>query len=182
MKSLKWVNVIVYKGFAMKKSYSALVSILLSSAAYCGEVVPSEIVAAHNAVRAQVGVSPIAYSPQVAASAQAWAEHLKTTNNCQMIHSGGSNGENLYWAGAWSNGSAQDIHSADPVKTWAEEKKDYNAATNECAAGKVCGHYTQLVWKNSTQVGCGMAMCSNNTQVWVCQYAPAGNWVGQKPY
>ncbi len=166
----------------MKKSYSALLSILLSSAAYCAEVVPSEIVAAHNAVRAQVGVPPIAYSTQVAASAQAWADHLKSTNHCRLTHSSGSNGENLYWAGAWSNGPAQDIHSADPVNAWAAEKKDYTASTNTCAAGKVCGHYTQLVWKNSTQVGCGVAMCSDNTQVWVCQYAPAGNWVGQKPY
>jgi pathogenesis-related protein 1 len=166
----------------MKKSFSILLVLLLSSLAWSGDVVPNEIIAAHNSVRAQVGVAPITYSAEVAASAQRWANHLKSTNNCRLTHSNGSNGENLYWAGAWSNGPAQDIHSVDPVNAWAAEKRDYNYSRNECTAGRVCGHYTQLVWKNSTQVGCGMATCSNNDQVWVCQYAPAGNWVGHKPY
>jgi pathogenesis-related protein 1 len=166
----------------MRKSYKTLWVLLLSGAAWCADVVPSEIVAAHNVWRAEVGVPPIIYSNEVAASAQAWADHLKSTNNCHLMHSSGSNGENLFWAGAWSNGPAQDIHSADPINSWADEKRDYDAAKNECADGKVCGHYTQVVWKNSTTVGCAMAMCPNNDQVWVCQYAPSGNWVGQKPY
>ena len=147
-----------------------------------GRINPAEIVAAHNRWRAEVGVQPISYSDEVAASAQAWADNLKTTRNCHLQHSSGPNGENLYWAGAWSNGPAQDIKSADPVNSWASEKKDYDYASNQCAPGAVCGHYTQVVWANSTKVGCGMALCPDNTQVWACQYAPAGNWVGQKPY
>ncbi|MDD2829371.1 MAG: CAP domain-containing protein [Sulfuricurvum sp.] len=166
----------------MKKSFSIWLTLMLSISAWCGDVNPAEIVATHNSVRAEVGVPSITYSAEVAASAQSWADHLKSTNNCKMTHSNGSNGENLFWAGGWSNGPAQDIRSADPVSAWANEKRDYDHGKNECAVGKVCGHYTQLVWKNSTQVGCGMAMCPNNDQVWVCQYAPAGNWVGQKPY
>ncbi|MDO9190699.1 MAG: CAP domain-containing protein [Sulfurimicrobium sp.] len=46
----------------------------------------------------------------------------------------------------------------------------------------MCGHYTQLVWKKTTAVGCGMAVCGSRDQIWVCQYSPAGNWAGQKPY
>jgi pathogenesis-related protein 1 len=166
----------------MKKKYIALVALFLSSSAWCGDINPAEIVAAHNVWRAQVGAPPIVYSAEVAASAQSWADHLKSSNNCRLTHSNGSNGENLYWAGAWSDGPSQDIHSADPVNLWADERRDYDYSKNECAAGKVCGHYTQVVWKNSTTVGCAMAICPNNDQVWVCQYAPAGNWVGQKPY
>lgn len=166
----------------MKKSYSALLTLLISISAWCGDVNPAEIVAAHNVWRAEVGVPPITYSAEVAASAQAWADYLKNSNNCHLMHSSTPNGENIFGASAWSDGPAQDIHSSDPVNAWAEEKRDYDYAKNECVNGKVCGHYTQVVWKNSTTVGCAMAMCPNNNQVWVCQYAPAGNYIGQKPY
>ena len=53
--------------------------------------------------------------------------------------------------------------------------------SNKCKPGKMCGHYTQIVWKNTKKVGCAMIEC-NGTSTWVCQYDPPGNWVGQKPY
>ncbi|MDD2776179.1 MAG: CAP domain-containing protein [Gallionella sp.] len=160
-----------------------LVGLLSSFSAWSAGVTPKEMVLAHNIWRAQVGVGGVTYSEELAASAQAWADHLKTTRNCSMQHSQGKEGENLYWAGAWSNGPAQDVMSKEVVDSWASEKKDYTYADNSCAAGKVCGHYTQVVWRDTTTVGCGMAMCdSPKNQVWVCQYLPAGNWVGQKPY
>lgn len=169
----------------MKKTNVALllVGLLGSFAAWGAGVSPKEMVAAHNIWRAQVGVGEVTYSEELAASAQAWAEHLKTTRNCSMKHSSGKEGENLYWAGAWSNGPAQDVMSKEVVDSWASEKKDYTYEDNSCGAGKVCGHYTQVVWKNTTTIGCGMAVCdSPKNQVWVCQYLPAGNYVGQKPY
>ena len=49
----------------------------------------------------------------------------------------------------------------------------------------VCGHYTQIVWKNTERIGCGKATSRQNglfTVYWVCQYDPSGNYVGQKPY
>lgn len=146
-------------------------------------VQPSEIVAAHNALRTQVGVAGLTYSDTLAAAAQAWANELKTTNNCDMEHSNTDAGENLYWASAWSNGPAQDIKSADVVNAWAAEKANYIYSSNTCTANNGCGHYTQMVWKNTTSVGCGMAVCNSpKNQVWVCQYAPAGNYDGEKPY
>ena len=45
----------------------------------------------------------------------------------------------------------------------------------------MCGHYTQVVWRKSLRVGCGMATCGA-TEVWVCNYDPAGNWDGERPY
>ena len=146
------------------------------------EVNPTEMVAAHNRWRAEVGVGEVTYSPALAASAQAWAEHLKNDNQCSMRHSSGSHGENLYWAGAWSNGPKQDISDTGVVDSWGSEKQNYNYSDNSCGAGQVCGHYTQLVWANTKTVGCGVVVCGNNAQIWACQYEPAGNWVGQKPY
>jgi hypothetical protein len=45
---------------------------------------------------------------------------------------------------------------------------------------KAVGHFTQLVWKNSKQLGCAMALCRGQN-FWVCRYAPTGNWNVETP-
>ena len=65
------------------------------------------------------------------------------------------------------------------VETWAAELADYDAKKNRCKG--VCGHYTQIVWRKSQRLGCGMASCGD-TEVWVCNYDPPGNFLGQRPY
>jgi len=148
-----------------------------------------EMVAAHNQWRAKVRTPPLTYSPELAASAQRWADHLKTENQCRMQHSkpDGKYGENLYWASAirWSDGKreVQQVSPQKVVDAWGSEVKDYEYAHNTCAQGKMCGHYTQVVWKNTSRVGCAFAVCEDSKeQVWVCQYQTPGNWVGEKPY
>lgn len=147
-------------------------------------VKPVDMLAAHNAWRAKVGVPELLYSEALAQSSQAWAEHLKAQQGCRMQHSGAPMvGENLFWAGAWSNGPAQIVLARHVVDAWGAEVADYDHQNNRCAPGKECGHYTQVVWKGSTHVGCGMALCDKpRDQVWVCQYTPAGNMIGEWPY
>ena len=131
---------------------------------------------AHNAARSQVGVPPLTWDNNVAAFAQNYANQRK--GDCQLIHSGrdgGRYGENL----AWSSG---DMSGSDAVKMWVDEKADYNYNSNTCAAGKQCGHYTQVVWRNSLRVGCAKVRCNNGGTFIGCNYAPPGNYVGQKPY
>ena len=149
----------------------------------------NEMVAAHNRWRKTVGAPPLKYSTGLAASAQEWANHLKENNHCQMQHSkpDGHYGENLFWASAmeWSDGrrEVQKVSPKKVVDDWGNERTDYNYKNNSCAQGKICGHYTQLVWKSTTTVGCAVALCQDTLeQVWVCQYQPPGNWVGKKPY
>lgn len=163
--------------------------LLSSTCAFAGAVDRAAIVAAHNKWRAQVGVAGLSYSPKLEVSAQAWADNLKQTNHCSMRHSKphGRYGENLYWSSAiiWSDGRRElkDVRAEDAVDGWGSEKGDYDYAHNRCRPGKVCGHYTQMVWRTSTKVGCALAVCEDSKeQVWVCQYQPAGNRVGSKPY
>ena len=66
------------------------------------------------------------------------------------------------------------------VGQWTAEKASYDHSTNTCSA-QTCGHYTQVVWAATTKLGCGMATCGD-TQVWVCNYDPQGNYTGQAPY
>ncbi len=67
------------------------------------------------------------------------------------------------------------------VDDWGSEINDYNGEkTGEPTRG-VVGHYTQIVWRTTTQVGCAAFKCGSTLLV-VCNYNPAGNWVGRHPY
>ena len=79
---------------------------------------------------------------------------------------------------------------SDAVASWVNEESSYDHATNTCAAGVECGHYTQIVWSTTTGVGCAKVSCTMNSpfggfNTWdfsVCDYSPPGNYVGQPPY
>jgi len=144
---------------------------------------PATMVAAHNQWRTRTGVPALKWSNNLTVGAQKWADQL-ARNGCRMKHSTGADGENIYWAGAAqrSDGtsSMQEITEQNVVDAWGNEVKDYDYASNSCHG--VCGHYTQVVWKSTAEVGCGMAVCSDKAQIWVCRYSPRGNMAGQKPY
>lgn len=167
-----------------------LVALLATCSSQAGNMDRAEMVGAHNKWRNDAGVKePLVYSLELEVSAQAWADRLKQENQCRMKHSEpqGKYGENLYWASAlnWSDGrkDVQKITPAKVVDSWGSEKADYRYGDNSCAAGKMCGHYTQVVWRATRKVGCAVAVCEDTrNQVWVCQYQPAGNVRGSKPY
>lgn len=140
---------------------------------------------AHNTERANAMPVPspalpkVTWSDTVAATAQAWADR------CRFEHNNGTAyGENLY-AASGSTG----VTPAEVVTYWASEKANYTYSTNTCAAGQACGHYTQVVWRTSVRIGCAKAICTANSpvgggtwQLWMCNYDPPGNFVGQRPY
>lgn len=133
---------------------------------------PREMTSAHNGVRAMVGTAPLAWSGRLATVAQDWADHLLA--NGQFNHSHNPKyGENLFEI---TGGSAS---PGDVVKAWADEARDYRYSSNNCEG--VCGHFTQIVWRDTKEVGCAVARAGRR-EVWVCEYDPPGNWVGRKPY
>lgn len=133
------------------------------------------VVAAHNRARRLVGVPDLGWSDPLARTAQGWAERLRGMQ-CEMRHSGAAGlGENLAWA------SGIHLRPEDVVALWVREAQGYNPRSGMCAPGAMCGHYTQVVWRETRFVGCGMARCGD-AEVWVCTYLPAGNVVGQRPY
>ncbi|MCK5725922.1 MAG: SCP-like extracellular [Thiotrichaceae bacterium] len=153
---------------------------------------PSEVMIGHNKVRQKHQLNVLVWSDALAKFSQQWANHLKMTNRCKMRHRPHSGqhktnyGENLFWASPlqWSDGRTeiQRITSTRVIDDWASEIEFYNLATNRCQPNQQCGHYTQLVWRNTQQVGCARAICNDKSQVWVCSYDPSGNWAGQRPY
>ncbi len=144
---------------------------------------------AHNAVRSQKGLAPLVWSDTLAQSSQKWGDKL-TSQKCDFYHDPDSEyGENLFWK--WisdSNNRGLISTPEDAVTWWADEEQIYNHTKNTCKKGKDCGHYTQIVWADTTEVGCSVSTCfdkrNDNTQTdfWVCRYNPPGNIEGEWPY
>ncbi|XP_010530686.1 PREDICTED: pathogenesis-related protein 1-like [Tarenaya hassleriana] len=134
---------------------------------------PQDYVDAHNQARAEVGVGPIEWDETVAAYARDYANQRR--GDCSLTHSSGPYGENIAWGGGDLSGTAA-------VKMWVDEKADYDYNTNTCRAGKQCGHYTQIVWRDSVRLGCAKVTCDDGGTFITCNYDPRGNFIGQWPY
>jgi len=112
----------------------------------------------------------LTWSNDLASKAQQWA------NGCVFKHSGGTLGpfgENL----AAGTGDSYDITAA--VQSWTNEVSEYDPNNPQPS------HFTQVVWKASTQVGCAEQLCSGIfaasfglAKYFVCEYSPQGNVIG----
>jgi hypothetical protein len=130
-----------------------------------------EILNAHNRYRAEVGVPPLAWSPTLASHAQQWA------NQGRFQHSSGTGeGENLWM------GTSRRFSPTQMVGSWGDEKRSFVRGTfpNVSSTGNWAnvGHYTQVIWRNTTQVGCGGVDVGGN-YIFVCRYSSPGNVMGQ---
>jgi cysteine-rich secretory family protein len=164
--------------------HNAMTSIILAGlcAAPAGAAdLRSGVLAAHNAARAAVGVPPVAWSDRLAAEAAPWAQELARRG--RLEHSAANDrpgeGENL-WIG-----TAGTYGPSDMVAGWTAEKADFRPGVfpDVSASGnwQAVGHYSQMIWRNTTQIGCARASL-RGWEVLVCRYAPAGNTMGESVY
>jgi uncharacterized protein YkwD len=151
------------------------VTLLLSSASAFAQTAPANLqtlrqqaLAKHNALRAKHGAPALKVSAALEAAAQAWAVTLAAEGT--LRHSGAKYGENLY---LWSGSQLAD--GGGPVQTWYDEVRNYNF--NNATFSPTTSHFTQVVWKGTTELGCGAASGAKGTFV-VCNYNPAGNLMG----
>ncbi|XP_069039377.1 GLI pathogenesis-related 2 isoform X2 [Lepisosteus oculatus] len=126
-----------------------------------------EFLDTHNDYRKKHGAPPLTLSRELSKTAQAWADHLLSIKTLQ--HSKTKNGENVYYA--WSS-APKKLAGKEPVDSWYSEIKDYNFSRPGFQSNT--GHFTQVVWKSSLEVGVGQATDGNTVFV-VGQYSPAGN-------
>lgn len=135
----------------------------------------------HNESRKELGVEPLTWSATLASFAQAWADQL-AASGCKPAHRPRHGewkqqyGENIFW------GNGKPYVALDASKSWQSEKKDYTYGPIAENTWYATGHYTQMVWRNTQQVGIGKATCANGAVIIVANYYPAGNVMGQKPY
>ncbi|CAH1779055.1 unnamed protein product [Owenia fusiformis] len=122
----------------------------------------------------------------IADMAQEWAEacgwfHGFPDRDAGTVPFSGTLGQNLYFASG-------DLNIVSGVKAWYDEIAFYDFSSRTCQTGKPCGHYTQVVWGDSRELGCGSYRCpilydeAPSTKTWsdvtllVCHYGPAGNY------
>lgn len=133
-----------------------------------------QFLSAHNKVRKMYDEPPLKWNKKLTRYARRWA--AKRAFDCRMVHSYGPYGENLFWAkhDHWTPSEA--------VKSWVEEKKYYDPRKKSCAQGHMCGHYTQVVWKETKRLGCARTKCKNGGLYVMCVYDPPGNYVNESPF
>lgn len=148
-----------------------------------------EMISAHNTIRISASPTPnpalpvLMWSNSVAATAQAWADQCQFQHNPNLGNL--KLGENIA-----AEAPPRQTATAGVVQGWGAEASFYDYGINSCAPGKQCGHYTQIVWRSTTQLGCATKECDKNSpfpgfpkwQFWVCNYSPPGNFSGQRPY
>ena len=143
------------------------------------------ITAAHNQARASVGVGPMTWNAALAATAQAWADTC--TDVVAPIglvdHNPNRSDGHPYYVGENIYASTGTADPAAAVTSWMSESAYYHYDTNTCDQGQVCGHYTQVVWAASVDLGCGISNCAGLMfpSTIVCDYGPGGN-DGNRPY
>jgi hypothetical protein len=139
----------------------------------------------HNRARKEVDVPPIKWSRKLAQTAQQWADEVARTG--KIAHRPPAEGEPQYGENiAW--GTGRDFGVLGAAEYWYREIKSYEPGTPipESVADFKALHYTQMVWRTTTEIGAGKAVIQQgDMQGWtiiVCNYHPPGNITGQRPY
>jgi hypothetical protein len=139
------------------------------------------LLVAHNQERADMGIAPLAWNDSLAADARVWAKELAVTGRFE--HSPDEPGKPIEGENLWA-GTPRAFSPEAMVHLWAAEKSDYRPGTfpNNSRSGDVerVGHFTQMIWRASRQVGCATAVGANE-EFLVCRYSEAGNVYGERP-
>ena len=142
----------------------------------------------HNDARKEVGVSELSWSNSLAEDALLWAKNLALKDD--MYHSSNEirpgQGENLSYSYRSSNGNPNfsETPGKEASTAWYNEIKDYTYAEigSSKNANVVIGHYTQMIWNTTTEVGMARAVSTSGSVYVVARYSPQGNWIGRQPY
>ena len=141
-----------------------------------------QILTAHNKYRVDLDLNELVWSKNLENSSQKWADKLISRNLFE--HSNTENGENIFMI------MGRDASTIEVVDDWASEKEYFNYKTRKCIKNccdfvdccpHECGHYTQIIWRDTKEVGCAVSKLGSK-QIWVCQYNPPGNYIGEKTY
>lgn len=141
------------------------------------------LLAAHNRERAAMGVPALRWSPALASDAQRWGRHLARLGQLRhYVEAPGDadpQGENL-WAGTRGHYGPEAM-----VGLWLAEKRHFRPGVfpANSTTGRLddVGHYTQLVWRSSGELGCAVVTGAEDDFL-VCRYAEGGNVIGERPF
>ena len=133
-----------------------------------------EALSVHNDYRSNHNAPPLKLNSKLNDIAQNYAEQLAKKDT--MVHSknkmdGQDLGENLFMCGGYM------ITGKDMTKAWYDEIYDYDFIKPDFKSGT--GHFTQVVWVGSKEVGFGAAQSESGNYYGVANYFPPGNYIGE---
>ena len=134
-----------------------------------------ETLGLHNKYRCMHGGPLMVWDDDVAKNAQKWADKGKFEHSSSRDRfiNGEQCGENLAWA-------SPSCSAEKAVKMWYDEIKYTKPYGEVKSFSGQTGHYTQVVWKASVKLGCGVGpKKGSGGDMWVCQYCVAGNMQGE---
>ena len=141
----------------------------------------TRVLSSHNHERQAMDMPPLKWDHALAKRAQAWADYLATSGKFE--HSPNLLGKPLEGENIW--GGTSGAYSPEAmVGLWIAEK-DYfvgGVFPSNSSTGRVqdVSHYTQLVWRRTGAVGCGISQ-GENEEILVCRYSKPGNLIGTHP-
>uniref|UniRef100_A0A0P4WH71 SCP domain-containing protein n=1 Tax=Scylla olivacea TaxID=85551 RepID=A0A0P4WH71_SCYOL len=139
----------------------------------------------------------LSWNEELAQVAQAWASACPDYHDCHDCRKVLSRdyyvGQNIFYE--WSSTNAGSVWDT-AVRLWYEEVKyvpNYLTKRFYSMDHAVIGHYTQLVWAETREVGCGAAYhdCIKvfkgkswklKCKIYVCNYGPTGNFLDKPLY
>jgi Cysteine-rich secretory protein family len=168
------------------KSRILACAVVLTTPVFMGAINPQtsfdeRLLIAQNQERMTLGLEPLKWEPALAQSAQRWADFLALSGRFEHAPENRTEpeGENI-WAGTKGYFGPEAM-----VGAWVREKQFFRpgVSPNNSTTGRVedVGHYTQLIWRATTEVGCAEAS-STREDILVCRYAEAGNYKGERPF
>ena len=176
---MKWFGVALGVGFVA----AVIAALFATQAAHAQGFAPrssgpasfaERLLVAHNLERDRVGVPRLAWSAKLAAQAQDWADQLARADRFEHASDRSGAGENL-WMGSAGSYSAEQM-----IGGFVEEVRYFRSGrfpnVSSTGSWSDVGHYTQLIWRGTQQVGCAVGQ-GRADDILVCRYWPAGNVV-----
>ncbi|KAG2446753.1 hypothetical protein HYH02_008314 [Chlamydomonas schloesseri] len=129
----------------------------------------------HNQLRSAHRTSPLRWNASLEADAATWA------GNCRFEHQEGPvEGENLAWGYSDIGAAVSDWYAEGAA---ANGGSGYAYGASQPADWHAVGHFTQLLWAASSDLGCAAATCAGSdgqpAMMHVCRYYVPGNVEGE---
>ena len=141
----------------------------------------------HNELRElHEDTPPLCYADltgeDVSFAAQEWADHVADIGESSHTPNPKAFGENIAWSSFHETPEPEPLY-IDAVQRWYNEINYWDFALGQRNGNGITSHFTQVVWKTTTQLNCGFAASDTFKRAYVvCQYWPKGNWVKAADY
>ncbi|KAK6640575.1 hypothetical protein RUM44_012271 [Polyplax serrata] len=124
-------------------------------------------------------IMKLAWDEDLAQVAQRWADQCRLEHDTCRDDARWKVGQNIYWKWKYPN---HNVNWTEAITSWYNEVTTFNPKNIKSYRFDAnTGHYTQMLWHDTRLIGCGRRDYGYN-KLYVCNYGPTGNWIGEPMY